>query len=561
MTSAFDVTNTSGQDQRKSDAVKVLSAMQNTLDRWDDGEMATKQQYQKQINNLAAGYRASHRVDPDAALDLLDTINRVSGGFNSTNINHARDFIIQRKKADISDLLAQSRDRAEATGQGEGAGYTRSNVLGSVIRNNLVGNSKIGASGMSEIGSVLGESNPETSEEALALLDDIKLGIETSSELDEEQRDYLKQQVELSRQQVQLFDDIETETIGERLAGSDEDSALAANRRRLENIDRNKSIAAGLAGASTGEGLGESAAEGLFNLAANRREKRRAAREGRDDGRSGGRSRGGTGKMLKMVAKVGFKLLKFLGPIGAIVTAAVGVFDGFMKSKERFDLKEDQDATISQTYSSVVGSIAEGISFGYLDAKDIANRQQKGAGDQSNFIRGLVGARNSQVEELEAANVVDTSVLGNSEVRDWDAMSKLTTAQLQKVLNYDDWSDETSEKLQVLLEAKLNNVKQADAILARHMRKQGATASEIEMSTGVSKAASLTETSYQTKAVNGFKVALEKSSEAANAASNLVNSVVGDTSSTTVVTDSSTTIINPAGGFFDSGVARFNNGG
>ena len=94
----------------------------------------------------------------------------------------------------------------------------------------------------------------------------------------------------------------------------------------------------------------------------------------------------GLGQTVSAVASSGGKLLssganllkggaKFLGPIGAAITAGMAVkdgIDGWDRAGQNFDLKEGQEATTGQKASSAAGSILSGLSFGLLDEKSTA---------------------------------------------------------------------------------------------------------------------------------------------------------------------------------------------
>ena len=181
-----------------------------------------------------------------------------------------------------------------------------------------------------------------------------------------------------------------------------------------------------------------------------------------------GNGRGRKGKGLKNTLKGAMKSLgsvamsigRIAGPIALVTGAVVSVYEGFKGFQEAgktFDLKPDEIATTSQKLTGAVSSIVDALTFGLLDEKAIAQKIDAMTSYLTSGIKKIIGQYNdsdSLTDELEKQNVVDKSLLGNSEIRDWDAISKLNLDQLQALYNYNDWDRDTQEKLRALIRSK-----------------------------------------------------------------------------------------------------------
>lgn len=181
-----------------------------------------------------------------------------------------------------------------------------------------------------------------------------------------------------------------------------------------------------------------------------------------------GNGRGRKGRGLKNTLKGAMKGLgsvamsigRIAGPIALVTGAVVSVYEGFKGFQEAgktFDLKPDEVATTSQKLTGAVSSIVDALTFGLLDEKSIAKKIDAMTSYLTSGIKKIIGQYNdsdSLTDELEKQNAVDKSLLGNSEIRDWDAISKLNLDQLQALYNYNDWDKDTQEKLRALIRSK-----------------------------------------------------------------------------------------------------------
>ena len=195
---------------------------------------------------------------------------------------------------------------------------------------------------------------------------------------------------------------------------------------------------------------------------------------------------------------------KFLGPAGAAAAALYGGYDGIQNAGENLDLKEGQETTLAQDASGALGGAASSLTFGLLDQKT----STKAVDSVKDFASesGVVGAirrlsTDSEaynfVESLEDQGVVDLSVVGDSQIRDWDAVSSMSKEDIEKIIKYDDWDSETLTHLNGLLEPvdkipvakdpedSAKDLPEGKKEEVLDLKNQGADVAQISMSTGV----------------------------------------------------------------------------
>lgn len=167
---------------------------------------------------------------------------------------------------------------------------------------------------------------------------------------------------------------------------------------------------------------------------------------------------GGNGKK-GLLAGMGKKLLKFAGIAGilyGVYEGISGAVKGMDDAGKNFNLSEGQIATSMQTFSSGLGGLVESLSFGLLDAKDIATGFVDMTTDMSNSFKKIFSDAKviDTVDTLEKKGVVDTSIIGKSEIRDWKAIEALPYESLRAVYDYADWSTEDEIKIRNIMNAK-----------------------------------------------------------------------------------------------------------
>ena len=165
--------------------------------------------------------------------------------------------------------------------------------------------------------------------------------------------------------------------------------------------------------------------------------------------------------MGKGLLKGGARLLgKAALPLAALM-AGFDAFEGVKQSEQIFDLKEGQKSTTAQNISAGVGSAISGLTFGMLDTKDVSKAVEK-AGGLATKYSGIGLYRNMTTdkkameiaEQLEQSGIVDLSLIGDSQIRDMDAIRKLTKDQVDSLIKYDDWDTQTLEQLKAISKAK-----------------------------------------------------------------------------------------------------------
>ena len=154
-------------------------------------------------------------------------------------------------------------------------------------------------------------------------------------------------------------------------------------------------------------------------------------------------------------------IAKFAGPAAAIAGTLYSAYDGVKNAGENLGLKKGQKTTLAQDVSGGLGGIVSGLSFGLID-QGSATRGIDSVKDFASevgpvgTIRDLFTDDDSMklAESLEDQGVVDLSVIGNSKVRNWDAIRKLDTKQLDALIRYDDWDKQTKTALEKIKKSK-----------------------------------------------------------------------------------------------------------
>ena len=175
---------------------------------------------------------------------------------------------------------------------------------------------------------------------------------------------------------------------------------------------------------------------------------------GKDKSRRKGKS---ASNALKGLGSLAMNIGRFAGPIAVVTGALFSVYEGmkgYEKAVETFDLDEGQIATTSQKLTSSISSIVDALTFGLFDEKAIAKKIDDMNSYVTTGIKKIFGQYDNSekiTDELEAKGVIDKSVIGDSQVRDWSAIEKLSLAQLQSLYDFGDWDKETESKLKDLI--------------------------------------------------------------------------------------------------------------
>ena len=180
--------------------------------------------------------------------------------------------------------------------------------------------------------------------------------------------------------------------------------------------------------------------------------------------------------MFKGVAKMGGMALKAVPIIGLLATAGMAIsdgIDGYQKTAENFNLKADQEATASEKFSSTLGGVVEGLSFGLLSSKDVATSMEQFTEDlgdgfdsyKSFMSMGLLGTdkdAKAVANKLDDSGVINKSFIGDSRINDWDAIKEMDTKDIVSLKKYDDWSDKDLKHFDEIIASKSTDVQSVD---------------------------------------------------------------------------------------------------
>lgn len=180
---------------------------------------------------------------------------------------------------------------------------------------------------------------------------------------------------------------------------------------------------------------------------------------GKNKGKTKGKSRI---PKLGNLARMAGRFLKIAGPIGAGLGAIASSVSGFLDTAENFNLQNGEKATIAQKTSSTLAGIASGLTFGLVDEKNASSAISSFGNTIASPLKSIGSSSNSNglVDQLEQAGVIDTSLIGDSQIRNWDAIKQLSPQQIKDVLGYNDWDSATEDKLKSLITPIKANVQQ-----------------------------------------------------------------------------------------------------
>lgn len=81
------------------------------------------------------------------------------------------------------------------------------------------------------------------------------------------------------------------------------------------------------------------------------------------------------------------------------------------------------------------------------------------------FMQSMFGGDKYElVERLEDMGALEHYVIGNSEIKDWDMIEKLSSQDIKKLIEFDDWDDETKKRLIALYQEKLKQQKSGASV-------------------------------------------------------------------------------------------------
>jgi endonuclease V-like protein UPF0215 family len=165
-------------------------------------------------------------------------------------------------------------------------------------------------------------------------------------------------------------------------------------------------------------------------------------------------------KNAKNLVKFGGTVLKKAPIVGSLLTAGSALYNFSDKNtSENLGINE-KDITTGDKITSSIGSLAEGFSFGLLDYKDTENAARYWKHNFIDKFETSLGFLNSESAELiksiEDAGWVRTSTFGNSKITEkgWKIIPTMSAKDIELILKYDDWDEETERKLKAILKDK-----------------------------------------------------------------------------------------------------------
>jgi len=204
------------------------------------------------------------------------------------------------------------------------------------------------------------------------------------------------------------------------------------------------------------------------------------SKKGKRKGR--GKGRGGKfGKIGKTFSKVPSGALK-VG--GGLLAAGVAGYDKYTEVEDDETLSSSQKltqvgstatgagagalagATIGATLGSVVPVV--GTAIGGLLGGAIGGIAGSSVGSAiGDYASGLIGDKESTstVNALEKQGVLETSMMGDSKIKNWDVIKNLDKDTIKNVLKYDDWDSDTEDRLKALIDTpniKSSNTSSSD---------------------------------------------------------------------------------------------------
>lgn len=140
------------------------------------------------------------------------------------------------------------------------------------------------------------------------------------------------------------------------------------------------------------------------------------------------------------------KLLKFTKPVpllGTIIAAGTAIYsaqDGYRHADEILG-KDKSKLTTTDKLASAAGSVVNDVSFGFISTEATANKIIE-------FASG--GPADEVAEKYEKEGILELNTFGDSDVLDWDRLSKLPSQDVAKIIEYDDWDDDDVAKMKAI---------------------------------------------------------------------------------------------------------------
>ena len=119
-----------------------------------------------------------------------------------------------------------------------------------------------------------------------------------------------------------------------------------------------------------------------------------------------------------------------------------------------------------------VKALFGGIKLSEEMKKKVEKERNKNISDES------IKASNKLVKELSEKKIIEKNWIGKSEIKDWFKIEKMKPQQIQKIINYGDWDDETLSKLISIKEKKSKETFKSNTSTSNVLRGMDKSAAE-----------------------------------------------------------------------------------
>ena len=142
----------------------------------------------------------------------------------------------------------------------------------------------------------------------------------------------------------------------------------------------------------------------------------------------------------KIVSKGGKKLASLAaGPLAAVLIAlqtVKDIWDGWNNAGELLNVDEEA-LTLGDKLSAAAGSVTSGVTFGLIDAGDVAKGVSR--------LSGTDDFQNLYADQLK---LIQYHKIGNFDILNLEGIKQLTPAEIQSIIDLREWSDDDIQKLE-----------------------------------------------------------------------------------------------------------------
>lgn len=146
-------------------------------------------------------------------------------------------------------------------------------------------------------------------------------------------------------------------------------------------------------------------------------------------------------------------ILKWRTPIGWLYMGLESLWNFFKsdknKDKSLFDIIKEKLSKLGGAIKNWILDKIPGANLLFGDKEELSKNMEKKvkAERDKKLDDDVVKVSKEYTKYLHEKNVVNINRLGKSEIENWDEIRKLRPQEIQKVINYGDWSDNTLSRL------------------------------------------------------------------------------------------------------------------